>query len=54
MDTSTKGDDDSSAIPNNPFEIVEMIRKYNSMNEATKPSDALDEALESFNSLEQN
>ena len=54
MDTSTKGDDDSSAIPNNPFEIVEMIRKYNSMNEATNPTDALDDALESFNSLEEN
>ena len=54
MDTSTKGDDDSSAIPNNPFEIVEMIRKYNSMNEATNPTDALDDALESFNNLEEN
>ena len=54
MDTSTKGDDDSSSIPNNPFEIVEMIRKYNSMNEATNPTDALDDALESFNSLEEN
>ena len=54
MDTSTKGDDDSSAIPNNPFEIVEMIRKYNSMNEATNPSDALDDALKSFNGLEEN
>ena len=53
MDTSTKGDDDSSAIPNNPFEIVEMIRKYNSMNEATNPTDALDDALESFYSLEE-
>ena len=54
MDTSTKGDDDSSAIPKNPFEIVEMIRKYNSMNEATNPTDALDDALESFNNLEEN
>ena len=54
MDTSTKGDDDDSAIPNNPFEIVEMIRKYNSMNEATNPSDALDDALKSFNGLEEN
>ena len=53
MDTSTKGDDDSSAIPNNPFEIVEMIRRYNSMNEATNPTDALDDALKSFNGLEE-
>ena len=52
IDTSTKEDDDSSAIPTNPFEIVEMIRRYNSLNDATNPSDALDDALESFNSLE--
>ena len=52
IDTSTKSEDDSSVIPTNPFEIVEMIRKYNSLNDATNPSDAIDEALESFNSLE--
>ena len=53
IDTSTKADDDSSAIPTNPFEIVEMIRRYNSLNDATSPSDALDDALNSFNSLEE-
>ena len=53
IDTSTKPDDNSSDIPNNPFEIVEMIRRQNSMNDATKPSDAIDDALESFNSLEE-
>ena len=52
IDTSTKTEDDSSAFPTNPFEIVEMIRRYNSMNDATKPSDAIDDALNSFNSLE--
>ena len=52
IDTSTKAEDDSSDIPNNPFEIVEMIRRYNSMNDATNPSDAVDNALEYFNSLE--
>ena len=52
IDSSTKEDDDSSVIPTNPFEIVEMIRRYNSLNDATNPSDALDDALESFNSLE--
>ena len=54
MDTSTKTDQDSSALPTNPFEIVEMIRRQNSMNAATDPSDALDDALRSFNSLEEN
>ena len=53
IDTSTKEDEDSSVIPNNPFELVEMIRRYNSMNDATNPSDAIDDALKSFNSLEE-
>ena len=49
IDSSTKTDGDSSAIPTNPFEIVEMMRRYNSLNDATNPSDAIDEALKSFN-----
>ena len=52
IDTSTKTEDDSSALPTNPFELVEMIRRQNSMNDATAPSDAIDDALKSFNSLE--
>ena len=54
IDSSTKTEDDSSALPTNPFELVEMIRRQNSMNDATKPSDAIDDALKSFNSLEEN
>ena len=54
IDTSTKTEDDSSALPTNPFELVEMIRRQNSMNNATDPSDAIDDALKSFNSLEEN
>ena len=53
IDTSTKTEEDSSALPTNPFELVEMIRRRNSMNDATKPTDAIDDALESFNSLEE-
>ena len=53
IDSSTKAEDDKSAIPNNPFEIVEMIRRFNSLNDATKPSDAIEEALNSFNNLEE-
>ena len=52
IDSSTKTEDDSSVIPTNPFELVEMIRRQNSMNDATKPSDAIDDALKSFNTLE--
>ena len=53
IDTSTKTKDESSVLPTNPFEIVEMIRRQNSMNDATNPSDAIDDALKSFNSLEE-
>ena len=53
IDSSTKVDDDISGIPTNPFEIVEMLRKYNSMNRATNPSDALDDAIKSFNVMEE-
>jgi hypothetical protein len=53
IDSSTKSEEDSSVIPTNPFEIVEMIRRYNSLNDATNPTDAIDDALKSFNSLEE-
>ena len=53
IDTSTKKDDTGSVIPTNPFEIVEMIRRQNSLNDATKPSDAIDDALKLFNNLEE-
>ena len=53
IDTSTKAEDDSSFLPTNPFEIVEMIRRQNSLNDATNPSDAIDDALKSFDSLEE-
>ena len=53
IDTSTKTKENSQAFPTNPFEIVEMIRRQNSMNDATKPSDAIDDALKLFNNLEE-
>ena len=52
IDSSTKTEDDSSVLPTNPFELVEMIRRQNSLNDATDPSDAIDDALESFSTLE--
>ena len=54
IDNSTKTEDENSVIPSNPFELVEMIRRHNSMIDATNPSDAIDDALKSFNSLEEN
>ena len=51
IETTTKTEDANSVIPSNPFEIVEMIRRQNSMNNATTPSEALDDALKSFNNV---
>ena len=50
---STKTDEDSSVLPTNPFEIVEMIRRQNSLNDATNPSDAIDDALKSFDMIDE-
>ena len=54
IDTSTKTEDNSSSLPTNPFELMEIIRRQNAMNDATDPSDAIEDALRSFNSLEEN
>ena len=52
MGTSTKNENTGSIdIPSNPFEIVEMIRRANSMNDATNPSDAIDDAIKSFDMI---
>ena len=53
IDNSTKLETSSSDLPTNPFEIVEMLRRANSMNDATKPSDAIDDALKSFSKIEE-
>ena len=53
IDSSTKFETSSSELPTNPFEIVEMLRRANSMNDATKPSDAIDDALKSFSKIEE-
>tara|TARA_B100000963_G_C22115252_1_gene446643 strand:- start:135 stop:380 length:246 start_codon:yes stop_codon:yes gene_type:complete len=44
-------DEDNIDLPTNPFEIVDMFRRANNMNDATKPSDALDEAIKSFDMI---
>ena len=53
IDSSTKLETSYSDLPTNPFEIVEMLRRANSMNDATNPSDAIDDALKSFNNIEE-
>ena len=44
-------DDDNFDLPTNPFEIVDRIRRANSMNDATIPSDAIDDAIKSFDMI---
>ena len=53
INSSTKFDTNGSTLPTNPFEIVEMLRRANSMNDATNPSDAIDDALKLFNETEE-
>ena len=55
LNNNTKdGFENNSSIPTNPFEIVDMLRKANSMNDATSPSDAIDEAIRNFDNLKLN
>ncbi len=44
-------EEDNINLPTNPFEIVDRIRRANSMNDATKPSEAIDEAIKSFDMI---
>ena len=46
-------DEDNLDLPNNPFEIVDRIRRANSMNNATEPSDAIDEAIKYFDMIKE-
>ena len=47
-------DEDNIDLPTSPFEIVDMIRRSNSMNDATKPSDAIDDAIKSFDMINED
>ena len=48
------GFESKKSIPTNPFEFVDMLRRANSMNDATSPSDAIDEAIKTFDNLKLN
>ena len=48
------GFESNKSLPTNPFELVDMLRKANSMNDATSPSDAIDEAIKTFDNLKLN
>ncbi len=48
------GDEDNLDFPTNPFEIVDRLRRANSLNDATKPSDAIDDAIKSFDMINED
>ncbi len=45
---SSFDDSTDSFFPSNPMELMNVIRSIESMNEATSPSDAIDDALKAF------
>ena len=47
-------EENNREIPTNPFEIIDRIRRSNSMNDATKPSDAIDDAIKSFDMIKED
>ena len=46
--------EDNLDLPTNPFEIVDRLRRANSMSDATKPSDAIDDAIKSFDMINED
>ena len=47
-------DEDNLDFPTNPFEIVDRLRRTNSMKDATKPSEAIDDAIKSFDMINED
>ena len=47
-------DEDNLGLPTNPFEIVDRLRRTNSMKDATKPSEAIDDAIKSFDMINED
>ena len=47
-------DEDNLGFPTNPFEIVDRLRRTNSMKDATKPSEAIDDAIKSFDMINED
>ncbi|WP_269622510.1 hypothetical protein [Prochlorococcus marinus] len=45
---SSFDDSNDSFFPTNPLELMNVIRSIESMNNATSPSDAIDDALKAF------
>ena len=45
-------DQQDEGIPMNPMDLMDRLRRAGAMNDATNPSEAIDDALSAFNELE--
>ena len=52
LKTFDEKDQNNQGFPINPFDLMNQIKKIGEMNDATTPSDALDEALNAFDESE--
>ena len=52
--TINSDDENNFDLPSNPFELVDRLRRANSMNDATKPSVAIDDAIKSFDMINED
>ena len=53
LNTFDSEDQNDQGIPVDPFDLMNRLRQAGAMNNATTPSDALDEALNAFNESEE-
>ena len=50
---SSFDESNDSFFPSNPMELMNVIRSFESANDATSPSDAIDAAIEAFENQDQ-
>ncbi len=50
MHSSFEDNEEDSAFPTNPMELINVLRSIEAMNNRTDPSDAIDDALKAFES----
>ena len=51
---SSFDESNDSFFPSNPMELMNVIRSFESANDATSPSDAIDAAIEAFEDQDQS
>ena len=51
---SSFDESNDSFFPSNPMELMNVLRSFESLNDGTSPSDAIDAAIEAFESQDQS